>query len=140
MKKLLAAVTSGILAGAVLFGSGPDVPAQAQQEGAPPQGLEARVATLEGELALEKRRHEETRVLLEQTLAYLEKQSQAAQVLLGALDESEREGFAVGENWRSRQILLTGLRAYGGEVKGVPKLPAPERPATPARQKAPARQ
>ncbi|HEX6883280.1 MAG TPA: hypothetical protein VF530_07850 [Planctomycetota bacterium] len=140
MKKLLAAVTSGILAGAVLFGSGPDLPAQAQQGGAPPQELAARVATLEGELALERRRHEETRATLEATLVYLEKQAQAAQALLGVLDESEREGFAVGENWRSRQILLTGLRAYWGEVKGVPKLPAPERPAAPARPKAPARQ
>lgn len=142
MKKLLTAAAFAFLAGVTGLALRTSVPAQAAQAGRAPQELEARVATLEGELALEKKRHDETRALLEQTLAYLEKQAKAAQALLVTLDESEREGFAVGENWRSRQILLAGLRAYGSEEQGVPKAataPTPA-PAAPPRAKAPARQ
>lgn len=110
----------------IAFSLRASAPAEAAQSGAPAQALEARVAVLEEALATEKRRFDETRALLEQTLAYLEKQGQAAQALLAVLDESEQQGFAVGENWRSRQTLLAGLRAYWSEVQsGMPKLPAP---------------
>ena len=138
MKKLLTLVAIGVLV-SVGMSSSPSVTARSPQAAAP-QELEARVAALEGELAIEKKRHDETRVVLEQTLAYLEKQSRAAQTLLAVLDESEREGFAVGENWRSRQVLLMGMRAYWGEEQGVPKAPATPAPAPAARPKAPARQ
>jgi hypothetical protein len=141
MKKLLTLAVTGTLAASLLALSTP-APARAAQEATAPQ-LEARVTALEAELALEKKRHDETRTLLDSTLVYLEKQSKAAQALLTVLDESEREGFAVGENYRSRQILLAGMRAYWGEEQGVPKPPAPpapEKPAAPTRAKAPARQ
>jgi hypothetical protein len=115
-----------------------ETPARAAQGGAAPS-LEARVAALEGELAAECQRHDETRAMLEQTLGYLEKQSKAAQALLAQLDEAEAQGFAVGENWRSRQTLLAGFRAYwSGASSGLPKLPAPA-PAKPAAPTRPAR-
>jgi hypothetical protein len=91
----------------------------------PPDGqesLEARVAKLEEELAASKKREQETRALLEQTLVYLDQRSKGAQALLAVLDESEREGFTAGINFRSREILLAGLRAYWGDTpKGLPK-------------------
>jgi hypothetical protein len=103
--------------------------AQRPQESVPAQGVDARIAALESELAAEKKRHDETRALLEQTLAYLDKQSKAAGVLLGVLDQSEQQGFAVGENWASRKTLLAGLRAYWSEEQaGPPRLPAPAQP------------
>jgi len=137
MKRLPAALPSLALiafASLALWASAPTRPAEASQAGA--QGLEARVAALEGELALEKRRQDETRALLDQTLVYLEKQGKAAQALLAVLDESEQQGFAVGENWRSRQTLLGGMRTYWTEQQaGVPKppAPAPAKPALPTR-------
>jgi hypothetical protein len=140
MKKLLATACFGVVAGFLLQSSGPS-PAQAAQ--GTPQELEARVAKLEGELATEKLRHDETRTLMMETLAYLEKQSRAAQALLLALDESERQGFAVGENWPARKTLLAGLRAYWNEEQGVPKAPTAAKapaPAAPTRAKAPLRQ
>jgi hypothetical protein len=99
------------------------------------------VSTLETELAAEKRRHDETRALLDQTLTYLDKQSKAAKALLAVLDESEKEGFAMGENWKSREVLLAGFRAYWGAAQAdVPKAAAPQpapqpKPALPARSK-----
>jgi hypothetical protein len=103
---------------------------------APQDGLESRVAALESALATEKTRHNETRALLEQTVAYLDKQSGASRALLSALDQAEDQGFAVGENWMSRKTLLSGLRSWGNEATtGIPKVPekpAP-RPVAPAR-------
>jgi hypothetical protein len=137
MQKLLSVPSFLVLAAAVVLAlraSAPAQPAVAAQAGA--QGLEARVAALEGELAAEKKRHDETRALLDQTLSYLEKQTKAGQALLGVLDESEEQGFAVGENWRSRQTLLGGMRAYWTEQQaGLPKppAPAPVKPQVPAR-------
>jgi hypothetical protein len=97
------------------------------------QGLEERVAALENELATEKRRHDETRELLVKTLAYLEEQSAAADKLLATLTESEAQGFAVGENWRSREILLAGFRAYwGAKSTNLPKAPAKAAAPAPA--------
>src|SRR5262245_18738986 len=77
-------------------------PSQAQADA----NTEARIAALEGALAAEKKQSEETRALLEQTLAYLDKQSKAAQTMLDSLAQSEKQGFAVGENWQSRQTML----------------------------------
>lgn len=137
MQKLLSALSFLALSATVALALRASAPAEAArpaQAGA--QGLESRVAALEGELALEKKRHDEARALLDQTLVYLEKQTKAAQALLGVLDESEQQGFAVGENWRSRQTLLGGLRTYWTELQaGVPKppTPPPAKPATPAR-------
>lgn len=107
------------------------VAAQAQDAQAQ-QGLEQRVAALENELAAERRRHEETRELLAKTLAYLDEQARGAETLLGKLTESEDQGFAVGENWQSRETLLAGLRAYwGAKATNLPKAPVPA-PAVPA--------
>lgn len=143
MKKLLPAFTFLALSSSVALCLRASAPAQgahatpAKQAQATPsttpaQGLEARVATLESELAAEKKRHEETRMLLDQSIAYLDKQAKAAQALLAVLDESEQQGFAVGENWGSRVTLLAGFRAYwGGQQTGLPKLPPPP-PAKPA--------
>lgn len=134
MQKLLPALTFLTLSGVVAFSSRPGAPSLPIQAGA--QGLEARVAALEGELTAEKKRHDETRQILEQTVAYLEKQTKAGQALLTALDECEQQGFAVGENWRARQTLLAGMRTFWNDQQaGVPKLPAPQqaKPAAPAR-------
>jgi hypothetical protein len=137
MKKLLSFGAFLLLSTFVGFSLRASPPAEAAQTGGGAQGLEARVAQLEGELAAEKKRNDETQALLEQTLAYLEKQSKAGQALLGALDESEQQGFAVGENWRSRQTLLGGFRAYcADQQSGLPKVAAPPapKPAAPVRR------
>src|SRR5437867_5636270 len=126
MQKLLSPLPFLALSALVVVCLRASAPAQGAQSNPPAQGLEARVATLESDLMAEKKRHDETRALLELTLAYLEKQSKAGQALLGVLDQSEKEGFAVGENWHSRQTLLGGFRAYCGEQQsGLPKVPAP---------------
>lgn len=134
MQKLPSALAFLALSAVALLAARTSEPVRAAQAGT--QGLEARVAALEGELAAEKKRHDETRTLVEQSVAYLEKQTKAAQALLGVLDECEQQGFAVGENWRSRQTLLVGLRSYWNDQQaGVPKLPAPPqaKPVAPAR-------
>jgi len=134
MKKLLPAASLLVFS---VFAAGlrASAPARAAQN-AGGQGLEARVAALEGELASVKKSNEETQALLAQTLTYLDKQTKAAQTLLAALDEVEKQGFAVGENWRSRETLLAGMRAYwSGVGNGLPKPPsaaaAPAKPAAP---------
>ena len=138
MKKLLCAAAFLLVSVAVLSARRPASAVQAAQGQAQAQSLEARVATLESDLATARARLEETRTQLDQTLAYLDKQSKAAQKLAGALDEAEQQGFAVGENWHSRQTLLAGMRSYCGDQQtGVPK-PAPAAPA--AKPTAPVRQ
>ena len=133
MKKLLSAA-SFLLPALLIFVFLRTVPAQGAQSAAA-QGLEARVAALESELQTQKRREDETRALLDQTLAYLEAQAKASQTLLATLNEVEQQGFAVGENWRSRQTLLAGFRAYwGGAQTGLPKAPAPAKPGVPAQR------
>lgn len=134
MKKLLTLPSCLALAllTAVLLRTG--TPVEGAQSD--PQELAQRVAALESELKAERGRHEETRALLEQTIGYLEQHARAAQTLLGVLDESEKQGFAVGENWHSRRTLLAGFRAYWGAAQsGIPKLPPPPpaQPATPER-------
>ena len=101
--------------------------------------LEKKVATLEDELATLKESRMQDKALLEQVLLYLETQSQEGAKMLGTLDESEQLGFTAGINFRSREVLLSGMRAYWTEVqKGVPKAPAKKadsQPAPPARQR-----
>lgn len=135
MKKLLPVASFLLVSTSALLLLRASAPAQAaQQPGVQAQGLEARVAALEMALAAEKQRNDETRAQLEQTLAYLDKQAKAAQTLLGVLDESEAQGFAMGENWHSRETLLAGLRAYWrGAEGGLPKPAAPAKPAPPQR-------
>jgi len=119
----------------------PRTPPKAQpapQAQAEAQGLEARVTALEKELAAQKQRNDETRALVEQALTYLEKQAKAAEAQLLVLDESEKQGFAVGENWKSRETLLAGMRAQLQGQAGVPKVPAPPpapKPAPPVRKR-----
>jgi hypothetical protein len=140
MKKVLSLFPFLAAAFVAAFLLRPMAPAQPERSGAQAQGLEQRVAALESELMAEKKRHDETRALLEQTLAYLEKQAKGSEAMLGVLDASEQQGFTAGENFRSRETLLLGFRVYWGELQsGLPKVPAPPAaaPAAPAR---PARQ
>lgn len=141
MQKLLPAASFLLLSLMAVVALRASAPAQAAQGdaaggAASSQALEARVSALELELQLQKTRNDEGRLLLEQTQAYLEKQSKAAQALLATLDVVEQQGFAFGENWRSRETLLAGMRAYWGDaLTGLPKLPAPvpPKPTVPAR-------
>ena len=127
----------------VTLGAGPWRTAAAQDPVAKePAGLEERVAALETKLAGFEKQNEETRKLVEDTVRYLEQSGKAALSLHGVLDQVQEQGFAVGENWKSRETLLTGLRAYLAQNQtNLPKLPAappPPKPAAPARR--PARQ
>jgi len=133
MKKLLPCASLLILAPFLASSLQDKTPSQ------PPQaaGLEARVAKLEEELAAQKQKNEETRRLLEQTVAYLGGRAKGAQTLLGVLDQAEELGFTAGINFQSREALLAGWRAYWGETeKGLPKLPEP--PKEPGATGAPA--
>jgi uncharacterized coiled-coil protein SlyX len=110
------------------------------QEGAE-QGSEARLAALEAKLAALEKKNDETRKLVEETVTYLEKHGKAAQTLTTALDQCKEQGFAVGENWKSRETLLEGLRAYLAEGQaGLPKLPATPPAPKPAPAQRPKRQ
>lgn len=99
-----------------------------------PQGntndLEARVKSLEHELADERGRNEEARELLVQTVAYLHAHAKAGEGVLGTLTESEKLGFTAGINFRSREVLLDGLRGYYASLEedlpAVPKQETPE--------------
>ena len=116
----------------------PKVQQPAPQAEAEAQSFEARVVALEKELAAQKQSNEQMRTLLEQTLAYLDKQAKAATAQLAVLDEAEKQGFAVGENWKSRETLLAGMRAQLQGQLGVPKLPPPPpapKPAPPTRKR-----
>jgi len=120
----LRSALAGAVAAAVVAGlwSGATPRAQA------PQGptLDERVAALERALADEEAQHAETRALLDTTLIYLDAQSQAANKLLAVLDQAEAEGFTAGINFRSRELLLAGFRAYWGtKGKGLPEPKTP---------------
>ena len=109
------------------------------QKASPEQGeLEKKVAALEDELATLKEKSAQDKALLEQVVASLEGQSQEATKMLASLDESEQLGFTAGINFRSREVLLAGMRGYWSEVqKGVPKAPAKkaDAQAPPARER-----
>lgn len=102
--------------------------------------VEERVAQLEKDLTLANARLialskdlESTRAALDQTLAYLGAQSKSAQAMEDVLAEAEAQGFAMGENFRSRQILLEGWRAQlDAQQQGLPKAAGAAAPAAPA--------
>jgi hypothetical protein len=101
-------------------------PARAQSD------LEKRVAALEEELAALKAARTQDAGFAEETIAYLEAQSQSAAKMLAVLDESEQLGFTAGINFRSREVLFAGLRSYWAEAqKGVPKAPKTKAAAAP---------
>jgi hypothetical protein len=139
MKKLLAG-GAFLLLSTSLFGLWLAPRARAASAVKAQQTIESRVAALELELAAEKKKNEDTRTLVEQTVRYLESQGHSAKAVLTVLDESEREGFTPGINFRSREILLAGLRAYWtGAQQGLPKAPAAGAPAAAQGAQQPAR-
>jgi hypothetical protein len=112
------------------------LPSNAAQGGDDPlPGLEERVAALETALETERAAHADTRALLELTLDYLDAQAKGAGALMLTLDAAEQAGFTAGINFRSREILLEGWRAYwGGQQQGLPeRKPKPKPVAPPAR-------
>lgn len=83
-----------------------------------------RVATLERELSITNARLlaaekelKDAVGLLEQVSTYLEVQGQASDAMMTTLEASEAAGFAWGENFRSREILLAGWRDQLAAVK-----------------------
>lgn len=61
---------------------------------------------------------------LENVVQYLNAQSESAQAMEAVLDDAEKKGFAVGENWPSRVALLGGWRAQlAAQQKDLPALP-----------------
>jgi hypothetical protein len=139
MKNLLA-LGSGLLLVTLGAGSWRSAAAQEVAQDAAP-GVDARLAALEAKVATLEKKNEESRLLVEQTVVWLEKHGKAAQTLNGVLDQAQEQGFAVGENWKSRETLLIGLRAYlATSQSDLPKLPAAPPAPQPAPAKRPARQ
>jgi len=85
------------------------------------QTLENRVAQLERRLA-------DTEALLDETVGYLHTMAKASSSMLEVLDQSQELGFTAGINFKSREVLLAGFRAYWAnamkDVPGVPVEPA----------------
>ncbi len=126
MKALVSALTVAILLGGSLAfsqGGGPE-PAQG--------GSDPRVESLTAEVAALKQKNdalatefEDTKALLEKTLAYLDAQAKHAATLATTLDEVERLGFTYGINPESRQTLLRGWREQlSAAQQDVPSAPA----------------
>lgn len=135
MKTFLTVGTGLFLLTFAAFAGRPAASAQEPAKQGSAQDVEARLAALEAKVAGFEKKNEETVKLVEQTVAYLEKQGKSAQTLAGVLDVVQEQGFAVGENWKSRETLLAGLRAYLADNQaGVPKLPAAPAAAKPAPQ------
>jgi len=81
----------------------------------------------------------ESKKTLEAVVAYLNAQSDAAKAMESTLADAEKKGFAVGENWGSRVVLLEGWREQLAQLQqDVPTIAAPK-PAVPAEQPKPAR-
>jgi hypothetical protein len=80
----------------------------------PPQAdpLEPRVQALEAEVAALKQDFAAQAARVAQTTGYLAAQKHRAAALLKTLDQSEQEGFTAGINYRSREVLLAGLRSW----------------------------
>lgn len=72
--------------------------------------LEKQLVAANAQIAALSKDLEESRALLDKTLAYLGQQANAARDLGTALDTAEQQGFAVGENHGSRKTLLEGWR------------------------------
>ncbi|MEM7307178.1 MAG: hypothetical protein AAF682_10935 [Planctomycetota bacterium] len=78
------------------------------------QALEDEVASLKRDLAAKTAKNEEI-------LRYLAGEKTRGTALLRTFDEAEQAGFTAGINFRSREILLAGLRAYVNDAqKGLP--------------------
>ncbi|MCZ6598848.1 MAG: hypothetical protein O7B99_14515 [Planctomycetota bacterium] len=129
MKKLLPIVFVAALLGVFAL---PEAPAAAPQDPADKESgnLATELAVLRQEVARQE-------ALLKDTLAYLQNQAEAAGKLDQVFDRSEELGFIAGINFNSREVLLSGLRAYTAAqrkgVPGAPKKPAPadDKPAPP---------
>lgn len=106
MKKSLPIAASALALALLLSG------ARAQESSQGGEDLGKRVGALELALAAEQKAHAETRALLEQTVGYLHEQSAGAKKMMGVFQASEEAGFTAGINFRSREILLSGLRDY----------------------------
>jgi hypothetical protein len=83
---------------------------------------------------------DDTRGLLDKTLAYLGQQALAARDMSEVLDTAEQQGFAVGENHSSRKTLLEGWRKQIASAQAeLPQAPvkaaAPTARATPQPRK-----
>lgn len=142
MKLLLSTLVAGALLASMFSAAAAPRGARAAsaQDPVVQAPLEARVAALEGALGAEKARHDETRALLEATLAYLDRQAKGADSMLATLDASEQAGFTSGINFNSREILLRGFRDFWGGVRSdVPRSKPARKPApAPVKDKAPA--
>jgi hypothetical protein len=125
MKKLVPALCVVALAASLGF---PQDPAP-QGQGSP--NLEKRVEALEKELAATKQELADTRARVDASVAYLHAQAKGAQHMLDVLASSEEAGFVPGINYRSREILLSGMREwYGGKTEDLPAA----KPTAPAKK------
>ncbi|MEW6072578.1 MAG: hypothetical protein AB1726_08305 [Planctomycetota bacterium] len=128
MKPLLSIACVALLAAAAGFPQGPGTENPSAQEAATPD-LAARVTSLEKELALTRKELAAARALVDETVSYLGAQAEGARAMLAALDAAEEAGFTAGINFRSREILLAGLRSrWGAMATGLPKPPKAEPP------------
>lgn len=90
------------------------------------------VGALREEVALLKAELEETRALVDETVAYLARSSKSAAEMATILSESEAAGFTFGINPLSREILLAGWRKELAErQKGLPGTPQAPPPLDP---------
>jgi septal ring factor EnvC (AmiA/AmiB activator) len=96
-----------------------------------PEDPTQRLASLEQEVAAQKRANaqfvkelKEQRAQLDKTVRYLNEQAKAAEALVGTLEASEKAGFTFGINPESREVLLRGWReALAAAQKDVPAPP-----------------
>ncbi|TAJ16102.1 MAG: hypothetical protein EPO68_11675 [Planctomycetota bacterium] len=101
--------------------------------------LEKQLVTANAQCTVLSKDLDDTRALLDKTLAYLGQQALAARDMSAALDTAEQQGFAVGENHPSRKTLLEGWRkqiaAAQADLPQAPKPVAPTARATPQPRK-----
>jgi hypothetical protein len=106
------------LALALLLGLGLAQPPSQDDGGA---GDDARLRALETEVTALKADLKANKLLLEETTRYLAGAKARSAALLKTFDEAQDAGFTAGINFRSREILLAGLRAYvSDEAAGLP--------------------
>ena len=97
------------------------------QDPAPASGMTERLEALEQEVSQLKSDLAAKTAAAEEVQRYLAGEKERGTALLKAFDEAEQAGFTAGINYRSREILLGGLRSY---VKDAQKgLPAPKKAA-----------
>lgn len=67
----------------------------------------------------------QARAQVEKLSAYVNAQAEAAKAMEATLSEAERKGFAVGENFDSRRVLLAGWREQLATMQhNLPEAPA----------------